>query len=298
MLKNKKACFALLARNCRNALAQNLLRIERFSLIFKEIFIVIVENDSTDGTKEFLCEMQKCKQNFFIITCDSENNSSFMKKAGGIERIEKMAFYRNQYLNFIKNFDFYETIDYLIVIDSDIKYFSEQGVISALENAPTDWTALFANGRYYFDLLNITILGRYYDLFAFVPHKDCGVSNLNTNLTYREMALCADLLTNRKLKKVRYMKCLSAFGGIGIYKIKAIRDGKYDTRVNERSNVFDAVCEHVNLNLTCTLHGNNYISADMLVCYEKSLRSILSKIVPIKLKIFIYETLTNKTFPH
>jgi glycosyltransferase involved in cell wall biosynthesis len=192
MLKDKIICFALLARNCRNELEQNLLRIERIIPYFKETFIIVVENDSTDGTKELLQSWQEKSNNFLVITNNIESNSnSFINKGASMERISRMTFCRNQYLNFLKD-NLKEKVNYLMVFDSRIDSFSAEGIIKALENAPDDWSALFANGRYYFDLFGIKFLGRYYDLFAYVPYGE------NTDLTYREMALSADLLSNKK----------------------------------------------------------------------------------------------------
>jgi hypothetical protein len=92
------------------------------------------------------------------------------------------------------------------------------------------------------------------------------------------------------------MECYSAFSGIGIYKREAIKYNEYQTHSNSRSNVLEAVCEHITFNFACKEHGKNYIVFDMFVYYKKSIRSIISKFIPVRIKINVYEFLTCKRF--
>ncbi|GAB6392005.1 MAG: glycosyltransferase family 2 protein [Treponematales bacterium] len=283
MLADKVACFALLAHNCRDRLENNLLRIQWFNSYFKEMYIIVVESDSNDGTKELLREWQAKNDNVFVITKDFNKDNIVFKTNQII--IEKIILCRNLYLDFISGCAWKKKLDYLIAVDSDIHWFSKEGIISAIENAPDGWAALFANGRYYFDFIGRQILGRYYDLFAFVPSNAKHIPDNCCELTYREMALCADLLSPRELKKSKYMECRSAFGGIGIYKYKVLKDVRYVLQENNRSAKYALVCEHVPVNLSCLKHGKNYIAANLLVCYEKSLKSVISKFIPVKIKL-------------
>jgi glycosyltransferase involved in cell wall biosynthesis len=292
ILKNKTACFALLTRNCRDELEQNLSRIERIIPFFKETYTVVVENGSTDGTKEFLRTWKLNRSNNFFVISDGIDD-----KVSHMSRIEKLSYCRNLYLTFIFESSWWKSADYLIVIDSDIQSFSENGLIKALENAPPDWSALFANGRFFFDVFGKKFLGRYYDLLAFVPQRESGLYNGRTELTYREMLICSDYLSSKTLKKKRYLNCLSAFGGIGIYKANAIQDSYYKTYFNKNNSVFREVCEHIAFNLSVLRHGKNYIAFDMLVLYEKNFRSVLSKFFPMRTKINICDFFMHKKFP-
>jgi glycosyltransferase involved in cell wall biosynthesis len=292
-MKDRTVCFALLAYNCKYNLEKNLLRIEHIKNKFKESIIIVVENNSTDGTKELLSDLKNKTKNFFVLTKDVEN-SLIDRKSGGMERIIKMASFRNQYLNFIFQSTWRTKFDYLIVIDADIDAFSEEGLIKTIENAPSDWSALFANGRYYYNFLGVNFLGQYYDLFAFIPCQEYSQPDDRYELTYREMAIFSDLLTNKKLKNYQYFECRSAFGGIGIYKIESIQNSQYKTHQNDRSSVFEAVCEHIAFNISCLEYGKNYISSEMLVYYEKRFNSVLSKFIPAKIRVGIYEIIKQR----
>jgi glycosyltransferase involved in cell wall biosynthesis len=294
MLNDKTVCFTLLTRNCKNELAQNLNRIQNIKKYFKQVKVVIIENDSTDGTKEFLHEYQLKIDNVFVIF---SKNNSMTDRPGSIDRNNRMAFYRNEYLRFISRCDWRSELDYLIVLDSDIKGFSEKGVVKAIENAPEDWGALFANGRYFFDFCGMRFLGKYYDLFAFIPLRKYMAEKNTIELSYREMALYSDLLSNNNLRKYRYFGCQSAFGGIGIYKYQIIKNSNYRTQKNSRSKIFEALCEHISFNTSYIGSGMNYISSEMMVYYEKRLKSVFSKFISSRLKIAIYECLTHKKFP-
>ena len=65
-LKDLKVVFAGCARNCSNFLPKVLDNIEFYSSFFSESYMIIVENGSTDKTKEILKNNQN-KKNFFCL---------------------------------------------------------------------------------------------------------------------------------------------------------------------------------------------------------------------------------------
>ena len=56
---DKKIVIAALARDCNEALINNIPRIEKLRELFTESHVVIVENDSKDGTKDTLQKWQE-----------------------------------------------------------------------------------------------------------------------------------------------------------------------------------------------------------------------------------------------
>ena len=222
MYIDKSIAIAILARDCGGALTHNIPKIDNLRKYFKSSIVIVVENDSKDNTKEILSNWRDNSKDIIIISEDYNiqtippKTKDCKMPGASTHRIEKMCFYRNKYLEYLKKMSF--EYDYLMVIDIDIDDFSEEGIVQAINNAPCDWAALFANGRYYFDFFGIRLLGRYYDLFAYVPYNDHNITNENTDLTFREVSLHADLLSIKAIKKKRYMECCSAFGGIAVYK--------------------------------------------------------------------------------
>ena len=57
--KNKKVIFAGCARNCEKYLLKTLENIEFYSLLFKESYQIIIENGSSDKTREILNSNKK-----------------------------------------------------------------------------------------------------------------------------------------------------------------------------------------------------------------------------------------------
>ena len=150
------AVIALMARNCRDALKTNRDKVIQLADYFGKASIVVVENDSTDGTKEELEDWQKQDARVAVIArdglfADGDRTST------NLSRIRRMAYYRNLYMEYADRI----RPDYLIVIDIDIDSFFPEEVLSAMRNAPADWSALFANGRFYTRIPGKRLWGKY-----------------------------------------------------------------------------------------------------------------------------------------
>ena len=258
---DKTAIICLLARNVEDALTKNLPKIDSLRKFFVQSWVVVVENDSTDRTLEILKSWEKSSEGIFIDSFElkkKENNKT--KKSifpgASAERIDRMAFVRNRYLNFIRNNNLRS--DYIIVIDIDLDDFDEKQIITAIEKAPSDWSSIFANGRLYSKIFNRILFTKFYDTYAYVPlnsDTDC--------LTYREEFL------NRDLQVKKYFPCKSAFGGIGIYRYNSIINSNYSTRENNRCSLQEVICEHISVNLDSLKCGKNYICEKLKTYYQR-----------------------------
>lgn len=282
----KSVLIAALARDCNKSVLRNIPKIEKLRKEFKESHVVIIENDSKDGTKETLKRWEKESIGVEAIMNDygtitiPEQSKGIKNPGTSMHRISKMAKYRNIYMDYARNADF--NIDYLIVIDIDIEDFSVEGIIDSINNAPNDWGGLFANGiKYYNKFLFV-----FYDTFAFIPYKSKYIDlTINENITH------AHKMTN-KVKYNSYIKCLSAFGGIGIYKWDIISDLYYKADKNNRSKVNETICEHIPFNIEIINKGYmNYISSRMKVIYGKPTfkESIFFTFLPSSLILLIYK---------
>lgn len=258
----KSVLIAALARDCNKSVLRNIPKIEKLRKEFKESHVVIIENDSKDGTKETLKRWEEESIGVEAIMNDygtvtiPEQSKDIKNPGTSMHRISKMAKYRNMYMDYARNADF--NIDYLIVIDIDIEDFSVEGTVRSINNAPDDWGALFANGNKIFN----ERLKSFYDYFAYVPD-----GNKSLSIKYNDMFFQARKVRNL-LRKNRFVKCISAFGGMAVYKWDYIKNLKYTTEDNTVCDSCETLCEHIPLNNSILKQGaSNYIAADMEVSY-------------------------------
>ena len=259
---NKSILIAALARDCGDSITRNIPKIELLRRKFRESHVVIIENDSKDGTKEILKNWKNQSEGVEVIMNDfgtvtiPEKSEKVIHPGSSNYRISKMARYRNMYMEYARKADF--DIDILLVMDIDIDDFSVEGVIRSINNAPDDWGALFANGNKVFNKR----LKSFYDYFAYVPY-----GNKQLSMKYDDMFFQARKIRNL-LKKNSYVKCISAFGGMAMYKWEYIKDSNYTAENNTICNSCEMLCEHISFNNNILKQGaSNYITADMEVSY-------------------------------
>ena len=251
----KKVAIVFLARNSEKTLPGFLKKTERLRSYFGDSRVFVVENGSKDRTRRILRAYGKSHPN---VTLDLFNDSNIDK----LPRMEKMAFLRNRCLDLVRGSGF--APDYYIIIDGDLDY-NVTSVVKALQKAPSDWVALFANGRYFLKAGPLRIPVLYYDLFAYLPEPP--VSEVGECMTKAEM-LELRRFTHQALKKTRYLPCRSAFGGVGVYRYDAVKDLRYVVEENKRSLEFEYLCEHIPFNREVLKHGTLYVCRDMKVNYE------------------------------
>ncbi|GHT74543.1 hypothetical protein FACS1894124_4580 [Spirochaetia bacterium] len=304
MIIDKSIAIAILARDCEKSLANNIPKIEQLRTYFKSSSVIVIENDSIDRTKEILKTWEKQAQNVIVISEDYHTQTIPIKTAecpfpgGSKHRMDKMCMYRNKYMEYLGKNKI--ECDYLIVMDIDVDDFAVEGVVKAINYAPSNWTALFANGFRYLNLLRkIRIKLKYYDAYPLIlSSKDD--DKIIIGQTFREVVENADRVS-RQLRRKKYIRCVSAFGGIGIYKYEHIQNKQYFTIPNNRSSNFEVLCDHVSLNYSLykEMPGTSYISSEMMVFYERirSVKLFILQIMSFKLQKIVYEILKRKKFP-
>ncbi len=284
----KSILIAILARDCNESLQNNIPKVESLRSQFQNSKVVVVENDSKDGTKETLQKWADISEGVHLIMNDfgtltiPQVSSDNPHPSTSLHRIAKMARYRNMYMDYARSLS--EKIDFLIIIDIDIEDFSVNGIVEAIIKAPENWGGLFANG-------SLCFLGhfpQYFDSFAYVPYN-CG-DDVARN--FDEQFLDSKEITKR-LRKKQFVECISAFGGLAIYKWDVIKSSNYEVKLNNRSKIFEALCEHIPLNLNITKKNyKNYICKDIKVDYGKrSWKEIIfSTIMPSYVSICFYKS--------
>jgi hypothetical protein len=284
---NKNILIAALARNCEDSLRINIPLIEKLRAQFIWSQVVVVENDSIDGTKDLLNDWKINYNNVTIISNDygtktiPDKSDLIINPMTSYQRIDKMVSYRNVYLDFIKEVK--HPIDLVIVIDIDVIQISLTGLINAINSFEHKTGSIFSNGmsvmKTPFGLSEI-----YYDTFAVWEYPLLNEFSYSTESLYRTFKSI-----NRNVKKSPLYNVISAFGGVGIYNYQAIKNLRYKTVFNPL-NQKEAICEHIPFNQEIIKQGfNNYIARDFKVVYERHhWTMILKLILPIEVFSFIY----------
>ena len=135
-------CVAALARDCAPALRANLPFVDALCGRFKRANVVVVENDSKDATKDVLRSWAAERPHITLILEDYGTVTVPSVTSGPVIpwfsrfRIEKLAAYRNRYLDHAAAIP---GLDYLIAIDLDLYAFDLDGIAHAFgQSVPCD----------------------------------------------------------------------------------------------------------------------------------------------------------------
>lgn len=208
MVASKSILVTGIVRDVAKVIPSEVIRIEKeLSSIFEEVQFLVIESDSIDNTTKVLNDIK------------SEKNNFNFKSLGDIEgilpnRIQRLAFCRNAYVKEIRGNKFYKEVDFVAVVDFDIK--NNRLKLNELKKLVDEdsWSAVFANQT-----------GRYYDIYALRKkgwvETDCFIEYRRFSVSMDSQA-AKDLAIWSKMKKIKKDSPLisvdSAFGGLGIYK--------------------------------------------------------------------------------
>lgn len=247
-------------RNTSKNVEHDVLRIHKAFEGLGELSTFLVESDSDDDTVETLKELQKKYPNFSFISL-----GNLEKKLKN--RIERIRFCRNYYVEFIRKEIEVQKWDFIIVADLD-------GVNSGLTSKAvesnfkilTNWDAIFPNQKFgYYDLLALRCDNWLnHDCFSELEEKmlQANITRESTLKSFRHWNQ-ADKIRQQviynQMRKIRVtenpFKVHSAFGGIAIYKPDLFRISNYELIDISNENE----CEHVSFHLKCEQAGKNLI---------------------------------------
>jgi glycosyltransferase involved in cell wall biosynthesis len=236
---------------------------------FSEIDIYLVESDSTDSTLQILRSLSRKMSNFSFVTLGKL--SPYIPN-----RIERLRYCRNTYVEHIRGQYSKENLEYVIVADLDgmNSKLNEVAVASCFQ-VEVNWDACFANQ-----------LGGYSDIYAlrckdwqdgdcFVELHDktkafLGGHNSDSIFKSLMVFLHKNKIRNSviysKMRKIPKsfppVKVDSAFGGFAIYKSSIFFD--YDYNPREKGGAL--VSEHVDLHLKIS-DSNLYINPALVNAY-------------------------------
>jgi len=218
---NYKVIFTGTARSCANELPNVLKNINILSSLFigPNLFIVF-ENDSDDNTLDILNNFNFNGQKIIL----SEKGISDKFKF----RTEKIAYARNKVIfevNKYKGYDFIINLD----LDNVNKFIDIQEFYNCFIKNDLDWSVITASQKTYYDYWALRTKD-----FDINIHMNGPWIN-DKNITLKD---CENYYKSFNNNNYNYKEVLSAFGGLAIYKYKAINNCLYDS--NNGSD-----CEHV-----------------------------------------------------
>jgi len=223
---NKKSVFCITVKNEEKNLELLFKTIDNIVNLFKEYYIIFVESDSKDDSKKIIQKYIKIKKNSIMITKNFNNN---------FNRLKKLEISRNIYLDYIKKNKFLRKFDYMFVLDcGNVNNKLTQEMIKKSITKRV-WTAIFPTQSIF-----------YYDIWALRIKKllnhDCfemflNQINQNTKLDQKKIFYqnVSKFFFLNNFYASRYIKVNSAFGGLGIYKIKNILKFSYNSKKSTNS---------------------------------------------------------------
>lgn len=231
---DKNIIICGLARDIKKELPYIEQNLSTFTQNCKDHLILIVENDSKDGSRQLLLNL-KNKFNIVLLGCDQDSPICVMnsQRYGHVKtksRISKMVDIRNIYMDYINSLS-PNLYDYVIMLDLDI-------MASVYKDG-------LHNTAYY--------LSRYPDIDMIGANSIClNVFRyfLNKKPYYDDYAMKPNIKTIDHTKKANgtpedLIRVDSCFGGYVIYKFNSIYGKRY--QYMEDSNGMP-ICEHVVFN--------------------------------------------------
>ena len=262
IMRKSSVSICSIVRDCHKNLEKNIPRVERLRSLFGNSEVVIFENDSKDNTLEILKSWERKSSGIYIFTDKYKVASIPTGAIGGgnpyfsISRIEKMAFYRNKYMEFLNNHGIKR--DYLMVIDLDISDFDIDGLIHSF-GTQIEWDCISSNGI----SLSSNLKNQYHDAYALIEY-----GKLIENQT--EKSIKDNRIHFSLLKSGMPLELVdSAYGGMAIYKWNSVKDTYYSCLINHDTKV-QCKSEHVGLHKIMKENGHDkiFINPSMMVKYR------------------------------
>lgn len=231
--------FCALARDCRSRLKRNRPTLDRWRKGFPQARWIFVENDSRDGTRTWL-ETWAGNDPLVAVIGDNTGEATIPKTTGSqvipgysLHRIERMARFRNLYLDRIAQDIGWDGLRSIVVIDPDVSALPCARVMEWLEN-PASNRAITAFGQRWKNAWE----KEFHDAFAFRDIGDHSIQTLDA-IMERRATLSEKIRRSDGIYPVR-----SNFNGLGIYPAQAVRHCRYSAPSNADAQV-ESDCEHL-----------------------------------------------------
>jgi len=229
MIKKKAIICAILKNEEKNL--YNFFKIlKKIKNLFFNYHVILVESDSNDNTYSISKKLIKDLNGEIIKT---KTNKKWL-------RTKRIEYCRNIYMQTIRKKKFLKNFDYLIILDVDNVNHNLKinNILDSLKKLPKNWIGVFPNQKLiYYDLYALRIK-KYFEFDCF-EKMISSLNLLSPSQSYFKIIFKNFFIINKF--KNRFIKVESAFGGLGIYKLKYVLNKKY-------SSLNGKYCEHVFFN--------------------------------------------------
>ena len=258
---NYKIVIAGCTKNSASYISAHLSLLVEIGKLFQSYNIIIYENDSTDNTCEVLSQFKRDNSNFDFI--HEEKVIERLRVQTHHIRAQTIAHGRNQLLKVISHL--YSEYDFMIMMDLD----------NILERFKPKHVFNIFNYNNVWDVLTANCINKYYDIWALRIPPSVWNQAIHGKIWNRPLAhdCWTQMVDNiqpricvknyQKLIPIKFplIETVSSFGGLGIYKIAAIKGCKYDSFENNIPQ-----CEHVGFHKAIVKNGGRiFICPSLLI---------------------------------
>lgn len=240
--KTKKLVICGLIRNSEKTVELISRQIAAVGSLFADYRAIIVENDSTDRTREWLLQIVDSNPKIKVLGCGvnspicTMNLKPTIQHDRAISRIEKMVLLRNMYLQEIQTDPAVKDFDFVLMWDLDIRgefyldgvgtcgWYFNHGINSEKVNVLCSNAVIHINN----DSADPITSGKYYDPYAY---KDFSQVKTFTTIDDVDPPSCAGDPIHLK----------SCFNGLALYRKTVLTGHKYGTEAIGN----ESLCEHV-----------------------------------------------------
>jgi hypothetical protein len=248
-MRTRRVVLAGLARNIAHLATTVCRRLEKTGRLFRDYRVVLFENDSHDETPRVLHDWSRTNPRVQLLHEDFDD--PVHPQARCLHRVQRMAYYRNQYHRHIA--EHYGDFDDAIIVDTDLAGgWSYDGLANTF-GYHAAWDVVGSNGIIY--KRNKWHWNQYlqYDAWAFRRHGS------DVPLTTREVNQMA---WRRGEPLLRVSSC---FGGMAVYRMEAFLAGQYTGED----------CEHVTFHRSLREWGFDrcFLNPSQIVVYGRHRRT-------------------------
>ena len=273
-VKTKKIIFCGCIRNSASELRTNIPAIEEICSFFDDYRIVVVENNSTDKSKEVLEQWGRSNSKVIPLLYDFDETKYDEHKtpkeydpAFAYKRIIKLVDYRNIYMDYISTKLCFES-DYITIIDYDLSDINIDGFFTSF-GTDFEWDAVTANGYSYSPLLK----RRYHDTYPLFEAGMPFVDSLEKIKKYR-------WVFEPLRKGMPFIRVASAYNGIAIFKESVRKNLRYHLIFNNNGGV-EVLNDHVSIFKQMIEQGHDkiYINPNMELYYQKISWQLIKRVL-------------------